>query len=74
MRISVVGKSTKKVETANNFVPGWIGGRLTSPAAYDKSAMKMLQKRLAALAEAREAAKVFNRTDDCDTAPAKLQA
>jgi hypothetical protein len=55
-----MGKSTKKVETVRNFVPGWIGGRLTSPAAYDKSAIKMLQKRMAAMAEAREAAKIFD--------------
>jgi hypothetical protein len=55
-----MGKSTKKVETAPNFVPGWIGGRLTSPAAYDKSALKILQSRLAAMAEAREAGKIFD--------------
>jgi hypothetical protein len=69
-----MGKSAKKTEKPANFVPGWIGGRLTSPAAYDKSAIKMLQNRLAALAEARDAAKASNATDDCETAPTRFRA
>ncbi len=52
-----MGKSAKKTEKRVNFVPGWIGGRLTSPAAYDKSALKKLERRLAVLSQARELAR-----------------
>jgi hypothetical protein len=58
-----MGKNAKKSETTPNFRPGWIGGRLTSPAAYDQGALKQLKKRMEAMVAAREAMKAAKAAD-----------
>lgn len=55
-----MGKSAKKSEKPVNFVPGWIGGRLTNPSAYDKKTLDKLRKRVEAAKEGQNNETIFS--------------